>query len=215
MQAESWTSLWSTWKTSGIMCWVGVIILFFQFKNDGIWLAAPIVTAIGYVAFTILCYSQVKKIKAGKFLDKRLTDKEIEKGSHRSLILAVVCMAGMLGFSIYILTQLSSSVDTEMTGSNYTHNCIEASGLIYSEKTGIPMKPSQIPFEGGIVDKAQKAWVADSCNTVMLTDTFGNQCLGNVGLAFYGYDKDANGQWYCSNIDKSIIKQKIQTEKVQ
>src|SRR5689334_22917078 len=150
------------------MCGAGVIVLLFEFKNQGVWLVAPIGAAIGDVVFTILCYKKVKKIKAVKFIDKRLIDKEIVKGSHRYLILAVVCMAGMVRFSIYILTQLSSSVDNEMTGSNYTHNCIEASSLIYSEKTGIPMKPSQIPLEGGIVDKAQKAWIADSCNTVML-----------------------------------------------
>ena len=117
----------------------------------------------------------------------------------------MICIAAMLGFGIYILTQINSSFDTEMTGSNYTHNCIEASSLLYSEKTGIPIKPSQLPFEGGIIDKAQKAWNTDSCNTVMLTDTFGNQCLGSVGLAFYGYDKDQNGQWYCSNIDKNNL----------
>lgn len=208
MQSSEWLNLWGTWKTQGIFCWIGAIVLFYKFWNDGIWLLAPISAVIGYSIFTYLCYTKVKQIKAGKFIDKRLTDKEIEKKSNRSLIMLVICMIGIVGFSVYILIQITSSVDTEMTGNNSTHNCIEASGILYSEKTGIPIKPSKIPFESSIVDKAQQAWSRDSCDSVTLTDDFGNQCLGSVGLAYYGETKDGFGQWYCQNIPKDTLVQK-------
>ena len=200
MQAESWTSLWDTWKKSGIMCWVGVGILFYEFRNDGIWLLAPIGALFSYIIFTILAYNQIKKIKTGKFIDKFQNEKQKERGTNLSLIIGVVLMVGMLGFGIYIWTQINSSIDTSMTGTNSTHNCIEASGILYSDKTGIPMK-----LPDNIVNNAKTAWVKDSCNTVMLTDTFGNQCEGSIGLAYYGQDKDGYGQWYCSNIPKQQI----------
>ena len=200
MRSETYLSFWSDFRKFLPLLLIGVLICLYEFRNDGTWLLAPILTLIGYGAFTTFWYHQVKKIKAGKFVDKYESVIKSNRKQVLNIVFAIVLMIGMLGFALYLLTQLNSAVDTSMTGNNSTHNCIEASTILYSDKTGIPM-----PIPANIVTNAKKAWSRDSCDYVMLTDDFSNHCEGSIGLVYYGMDSNGYGQWYCANVPKDQL----------
>ena len=126
------------------------------------------------------------------------------------IIIGISLTVGILGFSVYIWTQINSSRDDMFTSDNATSVCI-LSAEVLSTKNSELSTTAQIT---GFLPDAQKAWTKSSCDTVLLTDDFGNTCYGTTGFKYNGLDKNGMGIFSCSNIPQSIIDQKIQSEAV-
>ena len=126
------------------------------------------------------------------------------------MIIGIGLTIGVLGFGVYICTQINSSRDDMFTSDNATSVCNLSAEVLSTKNTVLQ---TQAEFSGFLPD-AEKAWSKSSCDTVLLTDNFGNTCLGSTGFKYNGLDKNGMGIFSCSNISQSIIDQKIKSEAI-
>lgn len=133
-----------------------------------------------------------------------------KKQSWKVLIPSIICIAFGIGFSVYVLTSVSSNEYESMNSKNVTANC-DISGYVLSKNAD--KNPYGVPSD--IKANAEKAWSKYNCQGLVLGDTFGNNCYGSVGFTYYSMRQDGVGLFYCSNIDKSLIDLKVQQEQIK
>ena len=128
----------------------------------------------------------------------------------KSILPTLIIAIGMLGFAIYTLNDLHNQSYNSVNSKNVTANC-DISGYVLAKD--VNKTPYGIPDDLKI--NANQAWSKYNCQGVLLGDTFGNNCYGSIGFTYYGLRQDGVGLFYCSNIEKSIIDQKVQAEKIK
>ena len=131
-----------------------------------------------------------------------------EKNNLRVLIPSIVIIIFCMAFVGYTLSSVHDSVFNSMNTNNVTANC-DIAGYILSKNA------NQNPY--GVSDDlkstANNAWTKYKCGSLLLEDTFGNSCYGDVGFTYYKVRGDGVGLFYCSNIDKSRIDQNMEINK--